>query len=350
MENFEEYKCTECVKVTIGIPTYNRKKELQELLDNILFEIQNSEYLSVSDFELFISDNASSDCTEELVSEYIFSYPGLIRYYKNEINIGYDRNVNNVGKMARGKYILFMSDDDLFEKGAIKKIYDIALKGEAAMMLASECFYDMDGNIVSSMKDSAYEGLSGDCLYECGTDILKTTKKIFVAISGFMVRKDLWDSLDFSSVEESWFIQSFAMLHLFPHNKVFVFTTPLISYRLNIKKGSNIKSCEDIFKVGFGILFVLKSAKLIYPKEIYDSMYQKELMWSRRLMIGCKGREGIGNKSNVWEKMKDSYDVKFKGFFLDFILLFMPDFIFKLPYALYRFVKYGTFDTKKVVG
>lgn len=336
------------MSLTIGIPTYNRKNELTDLLNNLLNEIKNAE-LSSNEIEILISDNASTDGTEECVAKYIEQYPNIISYYKNASNLGYDRNVMLAGRKARSNYILFMSDDDLFETGAIKKIYDVALKGDASMMLASECFYDMDGNIEPKMKDSAYEGLVGDRIYESGTDILAITKKVFVAISGFMVRKDLWDRLDFSSVEESWFIQTYAMLQLFPNHKVFVFTTPLISYRLNIKKGSNIKNSDDIFQVAFGILLVLKSAKALYTKDLYDSMYRKELSWARRLMIGCKGRDGIKNKVNVWKKMEASYDTKFQGFFLDFILLFIPDFIFKLPYSLYRFMKYGTFNTNKVL-
>lgn len=335
--------------LTIAIPTYNRAHELSELLTNIRNELEQHSDLA-SHIEILISDNASTDDTGLLVSNFNIDYPCMISYVKNATNLGYDRNVMLAGKNASGRYVLFMSDDDLFEYGAIEKIFAIARNGSAELMLASERFYEMDGSVTNRISDAAYDGLTGDRVYENGIDILKMTNKVFVAISGFMVRKDLWDSLDFSSVEESWFIQTYAMLQLFPTYRVYVFTTPLISYRLNIKKNTNIKSSQEILKVAFGLLFVIKSSKALYPQEIYSRLYAKELKWARRLMVGCKGRDGIGDKKTVWKNMKYSYDIGFKGFVFDILLLWIPDFIFKIPYALYRFIKYKTLNTTKVVG
>ena len=70
-------------KLTIAIPTYNRKDLLERCLNSIIPQMDK-------DIEIFISDNASSDGTEEMVREK-FNYP-FIRYRKNEENIGSDRN------------------------------------------------------------------------------------------------------------------------------------------------------------------------------------------------------------------------------------------------------------------
>ncbi|KKK99499.1 hypothetical protein LCGC14_2632150, partial [marine sediment metagenome] len=46
-------------KVSIGMPVYNMESTLQEAIDTVLNQ-------TFSDFQLFISDNASDDGTEEI--------------------------------------------------------------------------------------------------------------------------------------------------------------------------------------------------------------------------------------------------------------------------------------------
>ena len=52
--------------VTIGIPTYNRSEQLQVLLESLL----NQTYM---DIEIIVSDNNSSDNTEEICAQYLES-------------------------------------------------------------------------------------------------------------------------------------------------------------------------------------------------------------------------------------------------------------------------------------
>ena len=45
-------------------------------------------------------------------NKYMESYPNVIQYYRNEVNIGFDRNVDLVVKRATGKFVWILSDDD----------------------------------------------------------------------------------------------------------------------------------------------------------------------------------------------------------------------------------------------
>src|SRR3989338_5944877 len=89
-------------KVTIAIPTYNRAKLLSQAIESVLVQ-------TYKDFELLISDNASTDETNNVVTS--FKDP-RIRYHRNRKNIGMMSNWNKCVELAQGKYLMILGDDD----------------------------------------------------------------------------------------------------------------------------------------------------------------------------------------------------------------------------------------------
>ena len=65
-------------KVSIGLPVYNGEAYIQNAIDSIIFQ-------SFTDFELIISDNASTDETEKICREYADKNL-RVRYYRVEQN------------------------------------------------------------------------------------------------------------------------------------------------------------------------------------------------------------------------------------------------------------------------
>lgn len=97
--------------LTIAIPVYNREVFLRRLLNTIIPYINN-------DVELFVSDNASTDNTMEMMKA---EFPN-VKYYRNAENLGADGNFLECYKKARGKYVWLVGSDDIIAKGAIEKI------------------------------------------------------------------------------------------------------------------------------------------------------------------------------------------------------------------------------------
>lgn len=91
--------------VSIGLPTYNGERFLRQTLDSLLGQ-------SFRDFEIVISDNASTDSTEAICREYA-EKDSRIRYSRSEQNLGAAWNYNEVFRQARGKYFKWAADDDL---------------------------------------------------------------------------------------------------------------------------------------------------------------------------------------------------------------------------------------------
>jgi glycosyltransferase involved in cell wall biosynthesis len=92
-------------RVSIGMPVYNGENYLRESLTSILSQ-------TFQDFELIISDNASTDSTETICREYA-AKDGRVRYYRNDNNIGAGPNHNRVFELARGEYFKWAAYDDI---------------------------------------------------------------------------------------------------------------------------------------------------------------------------------------------------------------------------------------------
>lgn len=92
-------------RVSIGMPVYNGERHLEEAIDSIVAQ-------TFGDFELIISDNASSDRTEEICRNYAARDP-RIRYERQNRNLGAAANFNTVFRMARAPYFKWMAHDDL---------------------------------------------------------------------------------------------------------------------------------------------------------------------------------------------------------------------------------------------
>lgn len=93
--------------LSIGLFVYNGEPFLRKTLDSILSQ-------TFRDFELIISDNASSDKTQEICESYIRS-DLRVRYYRNEMNMGAGWNIRRVFSLATGKYFKWAACDDLYE-------------------------------------------------------------------------------------------------------------------------------------------------------------------------------------------------------------------------------------------
>jgi glycosyltransferase involved in cell wall biosynthesis len=92
-------------RVSIGLPVYNGENYLAEALDSLLTQ-------TFDDFELIITDNASTDRTPEICNRYL-ACDSRVRYYRNEVNLGSAGNYGRSFALARGEYFKWAAHDDL---------------------------------------------------------------------------------------------------------------------------------------------------------------------------------------------------------------------------------------------
>jgi glycosyltransferase involved in cell wall biosynthesis len=92
-------------RVSIGLPVFNGENFVSQAIESILAQ-------TYTDFELIISDNASTDRTEAICREYAAADP-RIRYYRNGHNLGAAANFNLTFELASGEYFKWAAHDDM---------------------------------------------------------------------------------------------------------------------------------------------------------------------------------------------------------------------------------------------
>lgn len=105
-ENNIYFQTNSTPAVSIGMPVYNGEKFIIEALDSILAQ-------TFTDFELIISDNASTDGTEAICNDYA-TRDSRIRYFRQNENAGALFNFKFVLNEARGSFFKWAAVDDLF--------------------------------------------------------------------------------------------------------------------------------------------------------------------------------------------------------------------------------------------
>jgi glycosyltransferase involved in cell wall biosynthesis len=113
--------------LTIGMPVYNAARFLAQALDSILGQ-------TFSDFELIISDNASTDTTDEICRRYA-ARDSRIRYLRNEKNMGAGWNFRRVYSLANGKYYKQAAHDDFLKPTFLEECI-AALEADQGLVLA----------------------------------------------------------------------------------------------------------------------------------------------------------------------------------------------------------------------
>ena len=148
--------------VTIGLPVFNGARFLPHSLKSLLSQ-------SVSDFELIISDNASTDGSDAICREWA-ARDNRIRFIRQSRNIGAAHNWNFVAREARGKYLKWSSVNDYSPPYMLEKCLavmevdpTVALcHGRTCLVdedTGEESLYDRDVSIMESLPHERFDNL-----------------------------------------------------------------------------------------------------------------------------------------------------------------------------------------------
>jgi glycosyltransferase involved in cell wall biosynthesis len=101
------------LKFSILLTTYNGEETVGDTIRSLLSQ-------SFGNFEIIVSDNASSDNTENIVKS--FNDPRIF-FFRNEINLGYPGNLEKARTRARGDIIYLIGQDDILGCDALLNTY-----------------------------------------------------------------------------------------------------------------------------------------------------------------------------------------------------------------------------------
>tara|TARA_B110000014_G_scaffold222724_1_gene180040 strand:- start:6693 stop:7589 length:897 start_codon:yes stop_codon:yes gene_type:complete len=119
--------------VSIGLPVYNGEDFLKYALDSLLSQ-------TFRDFEIIISDNASTDNTPKICQEYVLR-DKRIRYIRQNNNMGALWNFNFVLKQSNKEYFIWVSADDKLHPEFLEKNIDILEKNKNVVCSIGDVIY-----------------------------------------------------------------------------------------------------------------------------------------------------------------------------------------------------------------
>lgn len=127
-------------KVSIVLPVYNGEKYLRESLDSILRQ-------SFTEWELIIVDDCSKDTTPCIVDGYS-ARDSRIHVIHNEENQRLPRSLNIGFREAKGDYLTWTSDDNIYFPDALQEMHDALTRNQDfAMVVADMEIINEKGNL-----------------------------------------------------------------------------------------------------------------------------------------------------------------------------------------------------------
>lgn len=125
--------------VSVIMPTYNCSRYILQSLDSVIAQ-------TITDWEVQIIDDCSTDNTAEVLKPYLEKYPN-IHYYVLSQNSGPAVARTAAIKRATGKYIAFLDSDDLWKPDKLEKQIEF-MKKTGAMNIVQCIFLVITHNFI----------------------------------------------------------------------------------------------------------------------------------------------------------------------------------------------------------
>jgi len=190
--------------VTIGIPSYNSDKYIKNCIESILRQ-------TYPNFEIIVSDNGSTDNTEEIVLS--FKDP-RIKFYRNERNLFCYGNCNRIIGLAKGEFLAIYHSDDVYEPTIVEEQVKFLQTHKGTMAVFTEGhIINSRGEIIGSWDFP--EVLSGIDILDFKTAFNNTLKfRNFLIFSSAMFVKRVFTEVGPFKEEDFFFITDEEWLNL----------------------------------------------------------------------------------------------------------------------------------------
>ena len=124
--------------ISVVMCTYNGEKYLEEQLRSIMQQ-------TYKNLEIIINDDCSSDNTLD-VAKKLESEDNRIKIYKNENNLGFNKNFEKSLEYCTGEVIALSDQDDIWELDKIEKQFNLLTQTNSSLVYCNSQLIDIDGN------------------------------------------------------------------------------------------------------------------------------------------------------------------------------------------------------------
>ncbi|HAZ6076644.1 TPA: glycosyltransferase family 2 protein, partial [Enterococcus faecium] len=146
------------------VPIYNVEKYLRKCVDSLLSQ-------TLKEIEIVLVDDGSPDASGEIADEYQKKYSNVKTIHRENGGLGPARNTGI--ENATGEYVAFLDSDDWVESDMYEKLYLVASKENADIVVSGHCDFANDKAMVKKQHP-----LSGN-VYDTPNSIKNVRKNLF---------------------------------------------------------------------------------------------------------------------------------------------------------------------------
>jgi glycosyltransferase involved in cell wall biosynthesis len=345
----------EPIRFSLCFPQYNRIEFLLKSLEIIAAQ-------TYSNIEVCISDDASTDDTEQQVAALQKRYRFPLVYHRHEKNVGFDANLRKSLELASGDYLMLLGNDDTLATpdAVAAMIQFLTGNGQPAIGF---CNYFDDGK-----PDAVYSRASRTGVIGTGVDTALKYYRSFSFVAGVIFRKDIFHQHNTAKVDGSIYVQMYLAARIISSGESF-FMLQEAHVMKDIRMGGAmansyrdvlIRKWKDYKQLDGGMPSVIrvvcegfrdagKGTTAIFYRVISDIYRYTFLYWlldyrqngafvaAYGLTKGMRpGRIEQVKELNLWQRAK----VRWWYSVSSVIGLLMPVFLFRaLKNRIYRFIK-----------
>ena len=267
-------------RVTVAIPTRNRAEMLRGCLQSVLDQ-------TFTDFEIVVSDNASTDHTAEVVAS--FKDP-RIHYSPLDSNIGLYGNLSRGFRLGTAPYLSILCDDDfMLPRNLERKVESLDQNPEVGMVNSSFQLMMIRPDKTEELRDNVNHVHGSTDQVDPGHVVIRRllTESYFLNFSGALIRRPLvaneqFDERDGAAADLG------VCLRIARQAAIAFLSEPLVVYRLHPDAGS-VQDGVWEFETGTYRPTLASITLTKRPKERFLAEYGHEFSDLREVRTATRG-------------------------------------------------------------
>src|SRR5918996_2625301 len=255
-------------RVTVAIPTRNRADMLRGCIQSVLDQ-------TFTDFEVVVSDNASTDNTEEVVGS--FQDP-RIHYSPLDSNIGLWGNLSRCFRLGTAPYVCILPDDDyMLPLNLERKSESLDRNPEVGMVHSAFQLLMVYPDQTEELRENVDHVHGSVDRIDPGGAVIRSllTEAYFLNFSGAVIRRSVVADEQFDG-DEGAAADLGVCLRIARKAAVAYLAEPLVVYRLHPGAGS-VQDGVWEFETGTYGPTLASIAQTKRPKEVFLATYGREM-------------------------------------------------------------------------
>lgn len=221
-------------QVSICIPVYNGERFLEKTIRSII----NQTYKNI---EIIISDNASTDCTIDII-KILMKEDSRIQLNINKENLGFSGNLNKLIELANSEYLAIYHADDVYEETIVEsQVKYLLINNELAGCFTLAKAIDENDELLKSVFFLRVENTKNNKIVDLDeyiSNIFKYGGSTFVCPTA-MIKKSIYKEIGNYNEKLKYIEDQDMYIRILEKYRMGIVARELVNYRIHKAQGSS---------------------------------------------------------------------------------------------------------------